>query len=112
MDDFTKAIDTNDFSEIYEKASPDFQASYTENEMKDAFKVFTQQRNRVVPILKKTRGMELEMTKAPSVRKEKNLNILVVDGKFSTKPFPVRLENEYVFRNGEWKLLKLIVKIQ
>ncbi len=112
MEDFTKAIDTGDFSEIYEKASPDFQTSYTEAEMKNAFKVFSDQRGRVVPILKKTRGMKLETTKEPSVRTEKSLSILVVDGKFSTKPLPVRLENEYVFRGGEWKLLKLIVKIQ
>ncbi|MBX3245155.1 MAG: hypothetical protein KF685_11950 [Acidobacteria bacterium] len=112
MEDFTEAIDTGDFSEIYEKSSPDFQASYTEEEMKKAFNVFTTQKNRVVPILKRTRGMKLETTSEPSVRSEKGLSILVVNGKYSTKPLPVRIENEYVFRSGEWKLLKLIVKIQ
>lgn len=112
MEDFTQAIDTKDFSEIYEKSSPDFQASYTEESMKNAFKVFTDQKSRVVPILKRTRDMKLEMTSDPRIRTENGLSILVVDGKFSTKPFPVRLENEYVSRNGEWKLLKLIVKIQ
>lgn len=112
MEDFTKAIDTGDFSEIYRKSSMDFKASYTEEEMKNAFKIFTSQRNRVVPILKRTRGMKLETTKAPFIRSEQGLSILVVDGKFSTKPLPVRLENEYVYREGEWQLLKLIVKIQ
>ncbi|HBE83783.1 MAG: hypothetical protein JNK51_13120 [Blastocatellia bacterium] len=109
--DFARAIDTGDFSSIYEKSSSDFQSTYTEDQMKDAFKTFTNQKSRVVPILERASGMTSEFSPAPYVRTEKGLSILVINGKYPTKPIPVRTEYEYVFRGGEWKMLKLIVKI-
>lgn len=109
--DFAEAIDTNDFSDIYENSSMDFQSSYTEEQMKGEFKVFTSQKNRVVPVLEKTSSMTAEFTPAPYVRTEKGLNILVLNGKYATKPVPVNFEYEFVSRGGEWKMLKLIVKL-
>lgn len=110
--EFAQAIKTGDFGEIYENSSSDFQMSYTEQQMKDAFKVFTDQRGRVVPILERAIAMTADFSPAPYIRTEKGLSILVVNGKYATKPLPVNIEYEYVYRGGEWKMLKLIVKIQ
>ena len=110
--DFAKAIETNNFSDIYQKASSDFKSTYTEQQMKDAFKIFTDKQSVVVPILRKAEAMEPEFSPSPSFRTEKGLSILVLHGRYPTKPVPTRFEYEYVKREGQWKLLKLIVKLQ
>lgn len=110
-EDFTKAIDTNDFSEIYENASTDFQSTYTQEQMKDVFKTFVTQKRVVMPILNKAAGMSPTFSPTPSIRTENGLSILVINGKYATKPVPVNFEYEYVKRGGEWKMLKLIVKL-
>lgn len=109
--DFKDAIDTGNFSIIHAKSSTDFQASYTEAQMKNAFSTFTREKRRVVPILEKAIDMDPQFTPEPYIRTEKGISVLVVTGRYATKPLPVNIEYEYVFRGGEWKLLKLIVKI-
>ena len=109
--DFARAIDSNDFSSIYENASTDFQNTYTEDQMKDIFKTFVNKKRQVVPILEKTDSMTPVFTPSPYIRTEKGLSILVLNGKFTTKPVPMNFEYEFVQRSGEWKMLKLIVKL-
>jgi hypothetical protein len=110
-EDFARAIDTNDFSDIYEKSSTDFQNTYTEDQMKNVFKTFVDKKRQVKPILDKTDPMTPDFTPAPYIRSEKGLSILVLNGKFATKPVPMNFEYEFVNRGGEWKMLKLIVKL-
>lgn len=111
MSEFADAIDTGDFNPIYNNASSDFQGTYTVDEMKTAFKSYTDKKKVVVPILRKIEGIDAEFDSPPSIRTEKSLNILVAKGKFKTKPFQTRFDYEYVMRGGEWKLLKLIINI-
>ncbi len=109
--DFARAVDTNDWSDIYEKASTDFQNTYTEDQMKNAFKVFVDKKRVVKPVLDKTDSMSPDFSPSPYIRTEKGLSILVLNGKFATKPVPLNFEYEFVNRSGEWKMLKLIVKL-
>lgn len=109
--DFALAISTEDFSKIYEKASTDFQRTYTQEQMKEAFKDFINKKRLVLPILAKTVSMDPELTPAPSIRTESGLNILVVNGRYATKPVPVRFEYQYVKRGGTWKLLILKIYV-
>lgn len=109
--DFGTAVSNKDFSELYDKASQDFQNTYTVDEMDKAFKSYTDKKSVVVPILKKVESTDAEFTTEPSVRKEKGLSILGAKGKFKTKPYNVRFDYEYVMRGGEWKLLKLVINI-
>lgn len=111
MSDFTDAIRTGDFSTLYEKASSDFQSTYTEDQTAAVFREFVDKKSLVVPILAKTDSMQPIFETPPSIRTEKGLDILVANGKYDTKPVPVRFEYEYVKRGGEWKMLKLIVKL-
>ena len=108
---FSDAVDTGDFSEIYNNASDDFQSTYSLAEMKTAFKSYTDKKSMVVPILNKTGSMSPDFSRAPSIRTEKGLKILMAAGEFKTKPFKVRYDFEYVMRSGEWKLLKLVINI-
>ncbi len=109
--DFAAAISSGDFVNIYQKASTDFKSTYTEEQMADVFKEFVAKKSQVVPILSKAVSMEPEFSPSPSIRTEKGLSILVANGKYPTKPIPTNFEYEYVKRNGQWKMLKLIVKL-
>jgi hypothetical protein len=109
--DFNYAITFNDFSKMYAKASSDFQSTYTEAEMKSTFKEFVDKKRVITPILAKTVSMEPEYSPEPYIRTEKGLDILVVNGKYATKPVPMNFEYEYVKRNDQWKLLKLIIRL-
>lgn len=109
--DFAQAIESDDFSELYNKSSSDFQSTYTEEQMKDVFKTFVTQKRQLLPSLNKVPAAKPEYTTPPAIRKEKGLSILVANGKYPTKPLNVKFEYEWVFRGGEWKLLKLIVKM-
>ena len=109
--DFNYAITSNDFSQMYEKASSDFKGTYTEEEFKNTFKQFVDKKRSIIPVLSKAVAMDPTFSPEPYIRSEKGLDILVVNGKYATKPVPVTFEYEYVKRNDEWKLLKLIVKL-
>ncbi|HKP67971.1 MAG TPA: hypothetical protein VJV05_01730 [Pyrinomonadaceae bacterium] len=109
--DFNFAIVTNDFSDMYAKASPNFQATYTEAEFKKAFKEFVDQKKMVAPILSKAVSMDPEYSPEPSIRNQAGQDILTVKGKYPTKPLPLTFEYEYINRDGDWKLLKLVVRI-
>lgn len=109
--DFARAIDSNDFADLYAKSSSDFQSTYTEEQMKGVFKPFVDKKRLILPSINKVPDSRAEFSPSPSIRTENGLSILVLDGKFPTKPFPVKFEYEYLFRDGEWKLLKLIVKM-
>jgi hypothetical protein len=109
--DFNYAITLNDFSKMYEKASSDFKNTYTQEEFKNTFKDFVDKKRAITPILSKTVTMDPEFSPAPHIRTEKGLDILVVKGKYPTKPVPMTFEYEYVKRNDQWRLLKLIVKL-
>lgn len=109
--DFNYAITLNDFSKMYEKASSDFKGTYSEAEFKNTFKEFVQKKRVIAPILAKAVTMDPELSPEPYIRTEQGLDILVVNGKYATKPVPVTFEYEYVKRNGDWKLLKLIVRL-
>ncbi len=110
-EEFAQAVDSGDFSEIHANASTDFQNSYTVEEMTAAFKSYTDKKKIVVPILNKVGDSDAEFSKPPSFRTEKGTNILIANGTFPTKPYNVRFDYEYVQREGEWKLLKLVINI-
>ena len=109
--EFSDAVDSGDFTQIHSNASSDFQSTYTVEEMAAAFKSYSEKKAIVVPILNKVAASDAEFTKPPSIRTEKGLKILVANGKFPTKPYNVRFDYEYVMRDDEWKLLKLIINI-
>ena len=109
--DFNYAVTVSDFSKMYQKASSDFRNTYTEEEFENTFKDFVDKKRAVTPILSKAVTMDPELSPEPHIRTEQGLDILVVNGKYPTKPVPMTFEYEYVNRNGQWKLLKLIVRL-
>ncbi len=109
--DFANAVETEDFSRLHSKASSDFQATYTAAQAKNAFSTFIEKKQAVLPSLKNAASSNASFSKVPSIRQEKGVNVLVVDGDFDSKPYPVKFAYEYVWRDGGWKMLKLVVNM-
>ena len=110
--DFAAAISSGDFTNMYEKSSANFQASYTKDEFQNAFKDFINKKKQVLPILAKGVSSDPEFTSSPRIRTEQGLSILVTEGKYSTKPLPITFNYEYVKRDGSWKLLVFKIYIR
>lgn len=110
-EDFGKAVDNNDFSTMRENASSDFQSQFSEQQMRDAFKTYVDNKKIVLPALNNALTTTPVFSPPPSFRSEKGMNILVISGKFPSKPRELRFETEYIKRDGEWKLLKYVVNM-
>lgn len=110
--DFAYSVSEGDFQKMYDKSSTDFQNTYTKNQMQDFFKDFIAKKRQIVPILNKAYDIKPSYSPAPSIRTESGLDILVVNGKYATKPVPVTFNYEYVKRGGSWKMLVLKVYLR
>jgi hypothetical protein len=108
--DFSYAISTEDFSKMHEKASRDLQSQYSAEQMKDVFKTEVKNKKRLLPVLAKLVSMKPTYSPDPFIRTEGSTPILVVNGSYDVKPDALEFEYEYVKRNGQFKLLKLILK--
>lgn len=111
MSDFATAIDSGNFSTFKSNASKEFQSQYSDDQVKTTFKTFTDQKEDIVPILRAASGMNPKFSPAQTVREEKGYSILVTNGEFDTTPVPVKFQNEYVYQDGKWKLLKIDIKL-
>lgn len=109
--DFANAIDTEDFSRLYSKASSDFQSTYTVDQAKTAFQSFIDKKDLILPSLKSASSSTPSFSPVPSIRTEKGLNVLMLKGELPSKPYAVKFEYEYVWRDSAWKLLKLVVNV-
>lgn len=107
--DFAYAISTEDFAKMYEKSSEDFKNTYTEEQMEEFFADFMKNKRQLLPILAKLVKSDPEFDGEPYIRKQNGLSILVVNGKYETKPVPLTFNYEYVKRGGQWKMLVLKV---
>lgn len=107
---FANAISTEDFTTLHSNASKDFQETYTPEQAKAIFADAIKNKRALLPMLAKLVSMDPTFSPEPYIRREQNTPILVVTGKYDTKPRPLEFEYEYVKRDGSYKLLKLILK--
>jgi hypothetical protein len=107
---FANAISTEDFSTLRDDASDEFKEKYTAEQAKESFADAIKNKRALLPMLASLVNMDPEFIEPPSVRKEGNVPIVVVKGRYATKPKPLEFEYEYVYMFGKMKLLKLILK--
>ncbi len=112
MSEFADAVDKGDFAAFKANTSKEFQSQYTDEQMKTTFKVFTDQKKDIVPILRDAAKKNMAFSPAPAVREEKGYSILVAGGTIDSDPQEVKVNNEYVYQDGKWKLLKVGVVLQ
>ena len=112
MSQFADAVDKGDFSSFKANASKEFQTQYTDDQLKTAFKVFTDQKAGAMPILRDAAKKNIVFSPAQSVKDENGYSVLVANGTIDSNPQPVKVTNEYVYQGGKWKLLKVGVEFQ
>jgi hypothetical protein len=111
MSDFASAIESGNFQTFRGNASKEFQSQFSDDQVKTTFKTFTDQKEDIVPILKEASTMTPKFSPAPTMREEKGYSIWVTNGSFDTTPVAVKFQNEYVYQDGKWKLLKIQVNL-
>ncbi len=107
---FANAISTENFSTLRDNASEEFKEKYTAEQAREVFADAVKNKRALLPMLASLVNMDPEFTEPPSVQKEGKIPVVVVKGKYSTKPKPLEFEYEYVYTFGKMKLLKLILK--
>lgn len=107
LKDFADAVEKGDFKTFRENASKDFQSQFKEEQLKTTFTPFIEKKEVAVPILRSAAGMNAKFSAPPAIREESGNYILVANGNFDTTPAKTRFTNEYVWRDGAWKLLKI-----
>ncbi len=109
--EFADAVDKGDFAAFKANSSKEFQSQYTDEQLKTAFKVFIDQKTDVAPILRDAAKKNAKFSPAQTVREEKGYSILVANGTIDSEPQPVKVNNEYVYQDGKWKLLKVDIQL-
>lgn len=109
--DFADAVQKEDFSNFLKTTSKDFQSQYSDQQLKDAFAVFIDKKDEVVPLLKKAASTNANFSPQPSMREENSISVLDTSGSFPTDPAPVDFDISYERENGQWKLLKIKYKM-
>ncbi len=112
LTDLAEGVEKGEFKTLRDKASADFQSSFTEAQLKSTFQKYIDQKDVIVPLLKKAAGKDVKFSPAPSMREEKGSYILVANGSIEVNEESVKelkVEFEWVWRDGAWKLLKIKV---
>ena len=115
ISDLADATNAGDFKSLRSKASQDFQSSVSEEKLNTTFKSFVENKEVVVPGLREAAGKDAKFTAPPSIREESGNYILVANGStpVNGEAFTqVKFNNEYVWRDGAWKLLKVSVNME
>ena len=112
MSDFADAVDKGDFAAFKANTSKEFQSQYTDEQMKTSFKAFTDHKDVIVPILRDAAKKNTTFSPAPAVREEKGYSLLNTKGTIDSDPQAVKVDNDYVYQDGKWKLLKVGVNLE
>lgn len=111
MADFANALEQGDFTDFHANSSKDFQSTFTPEQLKTTFQTYLNNKNIVLPVLNSVDGTTATFTDGPRIRTENGLKIVVANGSFPTKQRTTKFETDYIWRNGEWKLLKFKINM-
>lgn len=111
VSEFADAVDKGDFAAFKANTAKEFQSQYTDEQLKTSFKTFTDQKADIVPILRDAAKKNPTFSPAFAVKEESGYSVLTTNGTIASNPQPVKVNNEYVYQDGKWKLLKIDIKL-
>lgn len=112
LQDFASSVDAGDFTGFRATTSSQFQSQFKTEALNSAFNVFIQKKSAVVPIIRSTAAMKPVYAPAPNIAKNNLVQVLNVNGSYSTTPVPTNFELQYMQDGGQWKIIKIVVKLQ
>lgn len=108
--DFSTAVATEDFTQFRGDVAEEFRSRYSAEEMKQAFKDFVDNKDKVAELLDSTMTMDPVYEPSPGITKQSGIKVLEVKGTYPTKP-ATRFEMQYKQDGLAWKLLKIKVNL-
>jgi len=101
---FAQAVQAKDFSAFHEHVSRLWQKEYTPQKFNEVFKVFIDANINMVPAVQQT---------APRFddRPEIKDNILIIRGRYPTRPSQILFQLKYIYEGLSWKLVGTQVNI-
>ena len=114
LSDFADGVDAGDFTDFRAKTSKDFQLTYNPAQVTELFKVFINQKDKLVPVLETVNEKSAAFSPKPEVTTQKGANgkdyrILSAVGTFPTSQ-TTNFDITYVLENGKWKVLKIRIQ--
>lgn len=102
--DFNAALQEKSFAGLHGKIAPMWQKQITPEKMQSLFQAFIDGEVDISPIAK----LEPSFERGPLIDED---GLLQIEGSYPTKPDRVRFALGYIFEGGEWRLLKINVRI-
>jgi hypothetical protein len=111
LQEFADAIDEEDFTNFRDGVSKPFHDQFTADKFKSSFQEFIDRKSLFVPIIRSTSDMTSDFTSGPTIERESGYKVLKVSGEYATSPLPTKFDFKYLNESGEWKLLRIEVRI-
>ena len=103
--DFNDAIEQEDFTDFFQTISKLWQRQSSPAKLKDTFQMFIDKKVNIGAI----QTMDAEFTSAPRVDDSKGFKELIVEGRYTTSPFPTKFQLKYTPQGKDWKLTGISV---
>ena len=111
LKEFTKGIESGDFSSFMSNVSKEFQASASADKMKNAFQGMIDKKDILVPILQSADSKTPQFSKTPSISEAGSNYTMQLAGVFPTDPLKTNFDFTYIRNDSEWKLVTIEVNI-
>ncbi len=109
--DFSDAVQAEDFTDFNKKVAKVWQDQTSPDEMKDAFKVFVDNK-KDYNFKRAIASLDATFTPEPTMGKVLDLDALILKGYYPTSPAQANFEMKYVMDDGTWKLVGINIKTQ
>lgn len=109
--DFSDAVQAEDFTDFNKKVAKVWQEQTSPDEMKDAFKVFVENK-KDYNFKRAIASLDATFSPEPTIGKVLDLDALILKGYYPTSPAQANFEMKYVMDDGTWKLVGINIKTQ
>ena len=110
LKDFTKSIESGDFSSLRSSASKELQEQVSADKLKSAFGAMIDKKDEMVPILQSADSKTPQFSNTPTVIEEGSYYTTQLKGSFPTDPLKTIFDFKYVWQDSQWKLVKIEVE--
>ena len=109
--DFIEGVEDNDFSTFRSNAAAPFQKEYSAQKIGESFRFFTDNKDKVLPILRQINGREAIVGES-KVKIEGGSKIFTINGTFPTSPSTTSFDFKYLNEGGYWRIFNAQIKMQ
>lgn len=111
LKEFTKGIESGDFSSFMSNTSKEFQSQASPDKMKSAFQGMIDKKDILVPILQSADSKTPQFSKTPSISEAGSNYTMQLAGNFPTDPLKTNFDFTYIRNGSEWKLINIEVNM-